>query len=391
MRILVVGAGIGGLTLAGLLAQRGVRPVVIDRAKAWGRVGYVLALWSNGIRALRPLGLGPRLMERGRVVTEYAIGAPDGRIVRTMHLGPLNRKHGPIVQLHRAALHEALLEAVVERGVTVQLQTTVTSLRQQPDAVEVQFSDGTGDTFDLVVGADGIHSQIRGLLFGPGGDRYFGSTGWAFIVPPGLSVPAGITELWGHRRYFGFYPYRQDQCGVYCTMRSPQGVEIPSERSIDVIRSHFRGFGGMVPAILAALDHPEEVFHDDVHEIRLRHWSQGRVVLLGDAAHAMPPFGGMGGSMAMEDAFVLTEELSRFDPGRIPLALACYQRRRQKRVASVQRYSRIKGLTMIMRSIIPLSLRAMYAIGPDPMTWFGSRAPLVWQERFLDWFLSDPI
>ena len=154
------------------------------------------------------------------------------------------------------------------------------------------------------------------------------------------------------------------------------------------LRRAFAGAGGFVPRLLDGVGEVGSIFHHRLEEVVLKRWTRGPVALLGDAAHAMLPFGGMGASMAMEDAVVLVDELAqtarRKGP---PHALHRYERRRRRRVGMVQLNARLKGAAMLKAGALPLRVRAKLGICPDPVRPFSRRH--TWQERVLDGFLSS--
>lgn len=392
MRILIVGAGLGGLLANALLRRRGFQTVLIDRAAALGRGGYVLALWRVGVRPLEQAGLGPAVTAASRVVTTYAVTDERGGSARVMDLQRLNARHGPLLQLHRSRLQQILSELPESRD--ARLSTSIEALAQDPDGVSVRLTDGAVERFDLIVGADGVRSAVRRLALPErAAPAPFGAIGWAFLAPADADTPEGIVELWGRGRYVGVYRHAADRCGVYGALADDQaGARPPAkDRRLDLLRAAFSGFGGCVPRLLSHLPAAAEVFHHTLDEVRVPTWTAGRVVLLGDAAHAMLPFGGMGASMAFEDAAVLAAELAPLADGRAPAAgdavaaaLRRYQRRRGLRVRSIQLNARLKGQAMLRGGRLPLSLRAATAIAPDPLLQYDS-----YQERVLDYLLSS--
>lgn len=388
MRVLIVGAGLGGLLANALLRRQGCETVVAERAADFGRGGYVLALWRLGVRALERAGVGAAVEQAGRVVTAYAVADQRGAPVRTMSLARLNALHGPLLQLHRSRLHAILRELPENRD--LRMATLLTALEEDPGGVTVRFSDGAAERFDLVIGADGVRSAVRQLMAPrDASPAPFGAVGWAFLAPADASTPDGIVELWARDRYVGVYRFAEDRCGVYCALRDPQaGAQWPyRDKRLELMRREFSGFGGYVTRLFTDLPPPADVFHDTLAEVNASRWVSGRVALLGDAAHAMLPFGGMGASMAFEDAVVLAEELARAgtaDPGALAQALRRYERRRRWRVRPIQFNAWIKGVAMLRAEALPLRWRAATAIAPDPLFRYDS-----YQERVLNMLLSS--
>lgn len=383
MRALVVGAGIGGLTTALMLRGRGVATDVVERVEHFGDGGYVVALWRNGMRVLEQAGVADRVKEAARVVPAYAIGDEGGRTLGMMALDRLNARHGALVQIHRGELHRVLRDAVGREH--IEMGTTVLDLSPDGEGASVVLSNGSRRRYDLVIGADGMRSRIRTMVFGEH-PRLFGGEGWAFLAPADAQIPEGITELWGAGRYFGIYRFERDRCGVYCASGRPRGAMLSPTRRHSLRRA-FTGAGGFVPRLLDGVGDVGSIFHHRLEEVVMKRWTRGPIALLGDAAHAMLPFGGMGASMAMEDAVVLVDELVRSGRRSPPHALRRYERRRRRRVSMVQLNARLKGAAMLKAGAFPLRVRTKLGICPDPVRPFSPRH--TWQERVLDGFLSS--
>lgn len=386
MRVLIVGAGLGGLLLDILLRQRGIESTIVERAKDHGRGGYVLALWRVGVRALERAGLGAAVDEAGRVVDTYAVADQRGRVLSEMSLGRLNEKHGALVQLHRRTLQEILRSAPGRSE--IRMGATVTALEEDSGGVTVRFDDGTQDRFDAVVGSDGIRSTVRRLAFPEhAAPTPFGAVGWSFLAPADDRTPEGIVELWSRGKYVGVYRFSKDVCGVYGAIRDPNaGSAYPPGRRVELLRRSFADFGGYVPRLFESLPDEEAIFHDALSEVKIPRWTTDRIALLGDSAHAMLPFGGMGASMAFEDAVVLAEYLTVARPatGGIATGLKRYERRRKWRVRPIQFNAWMKGLAMFRAERVPVGIRAASAICRDPLMQYGS-----YQERILDGFLAS--
>ncbi|WP_221089751.1 FAD-dependent monooxygenase [Deinococcus aquaedulcis] len=332
--VLIVGAGIGGLALAQALTRQGVPVRVIEKAEALRPVGAGLILAGNALRVLDRLGLGEAVRAAGHPLSGAQLTTAAGRPLQTLSYAA----SGGAVGLHRAAL-----QGILSQGLEAQLLmgTTLRALHPQRAGVEVTLSDGTVQRCRAVVGADGLHSSVRALLFGAVVPRYAGYTSWRFVVPrPG---PAQATELWGLGCRLGLVPIGPAQTYGYLTVNAPeqppQGAKPPG--TVAEVLAHAAPFGGPVPGVLAGLGADTPVIRTDIHEIRLRRWSQGSVTLLGDAAHAMTPNLGQGAAMALEDAWVLSQQMLTAND--VPAALARYEALRRPRVEAVQRQSRLVG------------------------------------------------
>lgn len=354
MRVLIVGGGIAGLTLGALLKQQGMRPEIVERTQHYGGVGYVLALWPAGADILKGLGLYPALAEVGMPGATFEICGQHGRLLHRSSFAAVEERFGSAYLIERSRLLEILRGGA--EGLSLRMGVSVDRLDQRDEEVRVTFSDGTAGTYDLVVGADGLRSRVRELAFGPVRPRYMGLTGWAFWLPPELLPAATAREYWGAGRFVGLYPAPGALCGFVAAPAS-EGTPDPVERRLDRLRATFAGFGGVVPAALASLDDPARIWHDDFLDLRMPTWHRGRVVLLGDSAHAMLPTAGIGASMAMESAAVLADELTRTDSRYVGRALERFHARRKPRVDKVQRESRLLGKTIEITSPAAVAIR----------------------------------
>jgi len=338
VRILVVGGGIGGLTLAIALRQQGLRPEIVERAPGWSPAGAGIVLGINAMRLMRRLGVAAALAARGVVVGRGAITDAAGSVLSAMDLREFAGDGQPGIAIHRAALHEVLAGAL--RDIPVRHRTTPRRILADGDPVTVELDDGSRQAYDLVVGADGIRSFVRDAAFGPNPPIYSGYTCWRLVVQQPAEVD-GTVEMWGRGRRFGLVPIGDGQIYCFATLNAPAETPDPPAGRLERFRAVFAEFRGAVPAVLAQLMRPEELIHNDLEEVRQSPWYRGRIVLLGDAAHASTPNMGQGAAMAIEDAIVLAEEVGRAQA--LGDALAAYVRRRLPRAGWVQEQSRRIG------------------------------------------------
>ncbi|MET9433087.1 FAD-dependent monooxygenase [Streptomyces sp. NPDC006551] len=345
-RAVVVGAGIGGLTAAVALHQRGWDVTVLERAAALTPVGAGIGLAPNAQRALDVIGLGDRVRELSAWQGDGGMRAPDGRwLARTSAKAAAERFGGPLVLLHRATLVEiltsALPDGVVRTGVTASLADPGDDRR--PAVVRTPEGDVEAE---LVLGADGIHSGVRRALFPDHrGLTYSGFTTWRVVVPaPGR--PFAPHETWGAGRLWGTQPLKDGRIYAYAMAAAPAGAHAPDDEKAELLRL-FGDWHHPVPDILAATE-PDGVLRHDVHHMAqpLPAFHHGRVALLGDAAHAMQPTLGQGGNQAIEDAVVLAHHAGRtLPPSR---ALAAYTADRLPRTtAIVRKAARTGRLTLL--------------------------------------------
>lgn len=343
MRVLIVGGGVAGLTLAALLEQRGFSPIVVEKMPNVRGADYAIGLWPAGSNVLKGLGVFPRFQEVGAPCVRYVVANEHGETLHAFSLAPISQRYGPLVNVSRADLIDVLHQAMSEE--CIRFGTTVHAIAQSSGAAVPTFDDGTRETFDVIVGCDGVHSSVRRLVFGDGSLAYTGLTGWTFSIPSRFVPPPEAMEYWGADKFVATYPMR-DRLSVLMTVRAPANAVDPPESRGDRLRGLFAEFGGSVPWLLGELARADDVYHDDFNDLRMEHWHQGRVVLVGDAANGSLPMNAMGAALAMESSAVLAEELCRTDSTHVTMALERYVSRRRARIDHIQTQSRRLGKLM---------------------------------------------
>jgi FAD-dependent urate hydroxylase len=359
-RILIVGGGIGGLTLATALRRHGFTPELIEHSSAWRTVGAGMAMQPNGIRVLRALGLGAAVEQAGTVIRHWDYCDQRGNVLAETDLEALWGDVGPFIGIARAELQRVSVAASAD--VPTRLGTWITSLGFDDDGVSVVLSDGSTATYDLVVGADGIGSTVRQLAVDPTPPVYGGQMVWRSLAP---IRPRGLRKLQfllGDGCFFGLCPVGDGQTYGFGSVAGPR-ISDPVAGRLSRLRERFARFGDIVQQYLGALERDDQVHCSPVHWVAEERWHMGRVVLIGDAAHASSPMMGQGGSLAVEDAYVLAESLRSAET--VQRALADYAERRRRRVRWVRQQSQITGDSL--RLPVPIRNAAFRACGGEMM------------------------
>jgi 2-polyprenyl-6-methoxyphenol hydroxylase-like FAD-dependent oxidoreductase len=336
--ILIVGGGIAGLTLATALHQRGFRAEVVERNPDWHALGAGLLIQANGMRALRELALDPGVEGAGTIVRRWVIADQQGEPLCEMDLDALWGEVGPCVGVARAGLQQMLL--VGAGDVPCRLGTSVTSLAEDDRRVSVTFTDGSVGEYDLVVGADGIHSAVRRLTFGTDEPTFSGQLAWRSLAPMQLPGPPSVQFWLGDGCFFGLCTVGDGYTYGFGNVTVGREHD-PLEGRLERLRGRFAAFGQAVQEYLGRVEADEQIHCSPIEWVEQEVWHTARVVLIGDAAHASSPMMGQGGCLAMEDACVLAETL-RSAPN-IAQALSAFVGRRQPRVKWVQQQSQIIG------------------------------------------------
>ncbi|MCB0964531.1 MAG: FAD-dependent monooxygenase [Acidimicrobiales bacterium] len=353
-RILVIGAGVAGLTLAGLLRSRPVDVDLVERAPAddFDGSGYMLGLLPLGGRVLTELGLRDEYHDRSIQMERYRIHAADGRLLQDYPLAAINDTFGSYRGVSRQDLIEVLLRSVDRER--IRFGTTVEDLGRGSGAVT--FSDGSSASYDLVVAADGLGSPTRDQLLDRSEVQRV-DTGWGgWVTWLDEDPEPAYDEYWGPGSFLGLYPVR-GRIGVFAggPVEEIRAAGLPAfaERLAGAVD---RG-GDLPQRALATLANAADPYFWAFEDRRSQVWHRDGVVLLGDAATGFLPTAGVGASMAMDSAAALADELSRMDLEHRTFALDLYERRQRDRVERAQRDSRRFGRIMFVRSRLLAALR----------------------------------
>jgi FAD-dependent urate hydroxylase len=328
MRVVVVGAGIGGLSAAISLRRAGHDVVVLERTAHIDAVGAGITLFANAMRGLDRLGVWEAIVGRGAAATRSALLTWEGRELTRV---PSDLLDGTIA-VHRADLQAELATAAGD----VQLGVQVAAIEQDGEGVIARSAHGAEVRADLLVGADGVNSVVRSSILASE-PRYAGYTAWRGVSP--VPVERGrMTESWGVGERFGLVDIGRERTYWFATKNAPEAEsDEPQGRKAEILR-RFSGWHEPIAAVTGAT--PEStIMRNDVHYLEpLPRWSNGRVVLIGDAAHATTPGVGQGAAQAIEDAVVLAQRLA--GSGDLATALGEYEAIRRPRAEAVLKMSR---------------------------------------------------
>jgi 2-polyprenyl-6-methoxyphenol hydroxylase-like FAD-dependent oxidoreductase len=317
-KILIVGGGIGGMVAAVALRQREFDVEIVEVNPKWDVYGVGIIQLANALRALASVGLADQALAAGFAMDTLSFYDSEGHLLYSIPQPQLAGPRYPSSNaLTRTRLHKLLQDAIHQAGVPVRVGVTVSELEQREDAVEVTFTDLSSGRYDLVVGADGIRSLVRSLIFGTQYQPvYAGQVCWRYNVPRPSEVDNFQMFLGKSGNKTGFVPLAPDLMYLLLTDKQPEvngsWPRIPEERLVEVFRERLMEFGGPVARIRDTYitDSSKVVYRPFETILVPPPWYRGRVVLIGDAAHAMTAHIAQGAAMAIEDAVVLSEELT---------------------------------------------------------------------------------
>jgi 2-polyprenyl-6-methoxyphenol hydroxylase-like FAD-dependent oxidoreductase len=332
---LVVGAGMAGLTLAVALKRAGIDCDIVEIREHLSEPGTGISLQGPALRALQAVGLADACIKRGFGYSYFKACDAQGNVTGTVDLPRLLGPEYPAtVGIMRHWVHEVLAEELERLGVTVRLATAIASLAQDDNGVDIVFSDGRRARYGLVVGADGANSTVREMILGTQHQpRYTGQMNWRATVsrPPEVQ---GRYSYFGPTNKSGFNPISQTQMYIYALQNEPVRPRWPDEELPGRLRALLSEFGGALARARDEIVSAEQIICRPTFSLILPPpWHRGRVVLIGDAAHATTPQLASGASIAIEDAVVLARLLG--SGGAVDEVLTDFTARRYERCKMV--------------------------------------------------------
>ncbi|MBF6066134.1 FAD-dependent monooxygenase [Nocardia terpenica] len=359
MKVIVSGAGIAGLTVANQLARNGIETVVVEQAPGPRPQGYMIDFFGPGYDAAEAMGVLARITELGYRIGELVYlderGHPRARLTMDTFESAVG---GRLVSILRPDLELALREHLPG---TVELRygrRLVGIDTTGSGAVTVAFADGGRETADLLIGADGAHSTVRRLVFGPDDRflRYLGFHTAAYI----FDEPELATELTGRYsltdtadRQLGLYGLRDGRIAAFALHRTADPA-LP-DNVCAALKSEYATLGWLAPRALAHCPAPDDVYYDQVSQVVMPAWSTGRVVLTGDACSAVSLMAGQGASLAVAGGYILADQLTR--SASADTAMAAYEHLWRPVVAEKQKVGRDLGRWFLPHSRLELITR----------------------------------
>jgi len=345
LSIAIVGAGIGGLTVAATLRRFGMDAEVYEQAPRFERIGAGIQMMPNSMKVLRQIGIEERLRRTSFTPYSHLNRVWDtGEVTRELPM-PEDLYGAPYLCMHRADLHGALLSALPPE--IVHLDRKLVGLDQAAGRVTLTFADGSRASADAVVGADGVHSVVRDIVVGSDAPVHKGRIAYRAVFPSalmnGVDIGPSRTKWWGLDRHIVIYYTNKARGEVYFVTSVPEPAEWLTRESwsakgdVKELRKAYEGFHPDVRAVLEAC--PDCHKWAILEREPLERWSEGRAVLLGDACHPMTPYMAQGGATAIEDAAVLARCLAEVDGEDIEGAFRRYEAHRKPRTSLIQAIS----------------------------------------------------
>lgn len=342
-KVLVVGGGIGGLCAAIALRRQGVSVDLVEIKSDWTVYGVGIIQQSNVVREMANLGVLDRYLDAAYSFEDVGIydlqGNPLARIPGQRLAGP---QYPANVGISRLALHKVLSSTAIELGAQIRLGLSVEALTQDDDGVDVVFTDGSRDRYALVVGADGVYSKTRSMLFGDKyTPRFTGQAVWRYNFPRDPSIDH-LASYMGPGGNAGLVPLSDQLMYMFSTSHEPANPWYPPEQLAELMRERISNIGGLVGRLRDQITDSSQVVYKPMEVVFVDEpWFKGRVLLIGDAAHATTPHLGQGAGMAIEDALVLSMELA--GEGDMQAKLQRFMERRFERCKFISEKSVLAG------------------------------------------------
>lgn len=378
-KTIVIGGGLGGLSAANALQQLGLDVSVYEKAAEPMELGAGIVLAANAMKALDKLGLGKQVRQMGSTVKKAEIRTWDGKLLVDLPVHEQAKQYGTYSYLiHRADLQSILYQNL--KPGTVILGKKLISI-EQGLKISAIFEKEEVVEGDFLIGADGVHSQVRRLLVGSTPLRYSGFTAIRGIsnfddVRFPIELGGGF-EAWGHGKRFGFSHLGKGRIFWFAAINTPEGTLRTAQNRKKTALEHFRGWWGPIEAAIDSTKEKNILIHEIFDRKPINSWSQGRAILLGDAAHPMLPNLGQGGAQAIEDAIVLSRCIEKH-PENIQQAFRDYERMRIPRTTQIVRGSRVMGRFMQLENPAAIQFRNLLL----------STMPGSIQIKRLDWLIG---
>lgn len=364
-RVLIVGGGIAGSAFAGFCeSNNSIEYTIVEKSETFNDEGYSISLWHTGLQVLKELAVYEDVVGVANSNTDIELKTTSGNRI-DLDIPDVGDDQ-PYIFVHRADLHKTLLNTYPREK--IQFGTIVTRIDDGKRGVEVGFRNQPTKEYDLVVGADGAFSRVRELVFDDARIVEQNAHFWTFWANNHQDLPTEITCIFGAGFLAGITPINGENLVTIGASKSILPEAGSPDEQLTAICDEF---GGMLSKVVQEVD--ADVFHDQVVTVELDNWVQDDIALIGDAAHAVHPLSSMGTTLALKDAFVLSEKLSNHRDTRD--ALEHYQRASRTTVRTVRRYTKIIEKTLFSSSRYSGIGRALMNINPKIL------------EKYIEWCL----
>lgn len=359
----IIGAGIGGLTTAIALAQKGIQVKIYERASEIKEVGAGVWIAPNGMKIFNRLGISQEITAAGKKLNKISVVDLNYKPISVIDGSEIEAKH----QFGTIAIHRATLQKILASKVNkdhIHLNKELVRYEQNDQAISVFFEDGSSDVAYFLICADGLKSIARKQMLGPQNLRYSGQTCWRFATAYDLPLNEedNMYEVWANSKGLrvGYSKIDEKRVYVYITNAKKFGEIDPIDNAKNLLLAICKPFSKTVTGLIQTV-HESEIIQTDLFDFKpIKNWTEGRVALIGDAAHATTPNLGQGACQAIEDAWMLANELSTNNE--IATSLVNFQKRRIEKATFITNtswmFSKMTNTAGFMKTIVKMLLRA---------------------------------
>jgi 2-polyprenyl-6-methoxyphenol hydroxylase-like FAD-dependent oxidoreductase len=346
-QVTIVGGGIAGLTTSIALKKVGIDTTIFEASDKITFLGAGLGLGENAMMALQTLDLDEEVIQGGKLINAFSVRDEKGKLVTKTILNKNN------LAIHRANLHKVLLSKINPQ--TIVLGKRLKAIENSSIGIRLSFEDGSIHSTDYLIVADGIHSVARQMLHSNSKPRYAGYTCWRALIDCDSTKDIEFSETWGKNGRFGIVPLAENKIYWFACINAPQNDPKFKKYAISDLLKHFKNYHSPIPQILLQTKN-ENLIHNDILDIEpLDRFAYGRIVLIGDAAHATTPNMAQGACQAIEDAVILAKCTT--DESNIELAFKNFEKQRLSRTKWVTENSRKIGKVAQFESPIMIHFR----------------------------------
>ncbi len=340
-KALIVGGGIGGQCAAIALQNAGIQTEIVEILEKFDVYGVGIIQQANALRALDTLGVAEEALRRGFPYGRVKLCLPNGHQIGEAGTPPIDKfpSHNGI---SRRILHDILKEKADHSGVIYRMGITVAHINEEQDSVHVQFTDGSQGSYDLLIGADGVRSKVREMIMGKYEPRYVGLSVWRYAFPKPADLDTGYIHF-GRRSKLGLIPMTADTMYMFLVSAEGENPHIDQSLYLEKLKGYMSEYPiERVQSLIEQVNTTAAVNYRPLETLQLpKPWHKGRVLIIGDAAHATIPQLGSGAALAIEDAVVLAEEIVKTDD--LNQTFEAYMNRRYQRCEMVVKASETLG------------------------------------------------
>jgi len=356
-RFAIVGAGIGGLSLAIAMQRKGFDVTVYENAPSIKPLGAGLALAANAVKAFNEIGISEDVLKAGSILKKVKIKDQHGQILAETDSEKISEKYKTVnnFTIHRADLHEVLLRHFSKAS--LQLNKGCVDFIQNPTSVKLIFQDGTSSEADYVIASDGVHSVFRKKLLPESLPRYAGYTCWRAVIdnPPSSVNFQETSETWGPGARFGIAPLSNGRLYWFACLNAKENDPVKRAYGVKDLMKHFDKFHEPIPEILKNTKDNQLIWNDIIDIKPLKRFAFRNILLMGDAAHATTPNMGQGACLAIEDAAILANIVARSQS--VDEAFKTFEQKRIQRTTTIVNNSWQLGRIAQWENRLLISLR----------------------------------